>query len=42
MIFLDKQHQAMLFLKGNLFDTFPVILEGNLPPSPNKKNVLFA
>jgi hypothetical protein len=26
MIFLDKQHQAMLFLKKNLFDTFPVVL----------------
>jgi hypothetical protein len=31
MIFLDKQHQAMHFLKGNLFDTFPVILVCNLP-----------
>jgi hypothetical protein len=39
MIFLDKQYQAMLFLKGNLFDTFPVVLVGNLPPSP--KNVFF-
>jgi hypothetical protein len=28
-IFLDKQNQAMLILKGNLFDTFPVVLVGN-------------
>jgi hypothetical protein len=38
MIFLDKQHKAMLFLKGNLFDTFSVVLVGNLPP---KKTTLF-
>jgi hypothetical protein len=37
MSFLEKQHQAMLFLKGNLFDTFPVVLVGNLPPPPQKK-----
>jgi hypothetical protein len=30
MIFLDKQHQAMLILKGTLFDTYPVVLAGNL------------
>jgi hypothetical protein len=39
MIFLDKQHQAMLFLKGNLFDTFPVILVGILTPPKKKINV---
>ena len=32
MIFLEKQNQAMLFLKGILFDTFPVVFMGNLPP----------
>jgi hypothetical protein len=26
MIFLEKQHQAMLILKENLIDTFPVVL----------------
>jgi hypothetical protein len=31
MIFLDKQHQAMLILKGNLFYTFVVVLVGHLP-----------
>jgi hypothetical protein len=41
MIFLDKQHQAMLFLKGNLFDTFPVILVGNMHPPPKKKTNIF-
>jgi hypothetical protein len=37
MIFLDKQHQAMLYLKGNLFETFPVIMVGNLTTPPPKK-----
>jgi hypothetical protein len=32
MIFPEKQHQAMLFFKGNIFDTFPVVFIGNLPP----------
>jgi hypothetical protein len=31
MIFLEKQHQAMLLLKGILFVTFPVVFIGNLP-----------
>jgi hypothetical protein len=31
MILLDKQHQAMLIHKRNLFDTFPVVLVDNLP-----------
>jgi hypothetical protein len=39
MIFLDKQHKAMLILKGNHFDTFPVVLVDNLPK--NKKTVIF-
>jgi hypothetical protein len=39
MIFLEKQYQAMLILKGNLFDTFPVVLVDNLPK--NKKNYVF-
>jgi hypothetical protein len=41
MIFLEKQHQAMLFIQGNLSDTFPVVLEGNLPPPPAKKNLFW-
>jgi hypothetical protein len=39
MIFLEKQHQAMLFLKGILFDTVPMVFIGNLPL---KKNFFFA
>jgi hypothetical protein len=35
MIFLDKQHQAMLTLRENLFDTFPVVLAGKLPKRQN-------
>jgi hypothetical protein len=31
MIFLDKEHQAMLILKGNTFDTFAVVQAGHLP-----------
>jgi hypothetical protein len=30
MIFLDKQDQAMLILKGNLLDSCPMALPGNL------------
>jgi hypothetical protein len=41
MIFLEKQNQAMLFLKGILFDTFPVVFIGNVPP-PKKKKVFIA
>jgi hypothetical protein len=41
MIFLDKQHQATLFLKENLFDTFPVVLVGNPTPPPQKKTYFF-
>jgi hypothetical protein len=29
IIFLEKQQQAMLILKGNLFDAFAVVLVGN-------------
>jgi hypothetical protein len=29
--FLDKQHQAMLILKGNLFDTLAVVPVDHLP-----------
>jgi hypothetical protein len=29
----------MLFLKGNLIDTFSVVLVGNLPPPPQTKNL---
>ncbi len=39
MIFLDEQHQALLILKGNLFDTFSVVLAGNLP---KRQNPVFA
>jgi hypothetical protein len=35
MIFLDK-HQAMLILKGNLFDTFPVVLVDKLNKTKQK------
>jgi hypothetical protein len=41
MIFLDKQYQAMVFLKGHLFDTFPVVFVGNLPPPQKKKKPFF-
>jgi hypothetical protein len=35
MIFLVKQHKAMLFLKGN-FLTLLVVLVGNLPPKKTR------
>jgi hypothetical protein len=31
MFFLAKQHQAMLRLKGILFETFAVVFVGNFP-----------
>jgi hypothetical protein len=34
IIFLEKQHQAMLKLKGNLFDAFAVVLVGNFTEMP--------
>jgi hypothetical protein len=40
MIFLEKQNQAMLFLKGILFDTFHVVFIGNVPPPQKKKKFL--
>jgi hypothetical protein len=35
MINLDKQHQAILTLKENPFDTFHVVLAGKLPKRQN-------
>jgi hypothetical protein len=39
MFFFEKQHQAMLYLKGNLSDTLPVVLLAICPP---KNNLFFA
>jgi hypothetical protein len=38
MIFHEKQQQAMLTLKENLFDTFPVVLAGK---RPKRQNLVF-